>query len=209
MSPGLILFKKTGKEILKLNRTKFLRLTASQLHQKLPARNKTSITRFKKQTTVLYSKSHETNPSTSLFLSDPLSYYPLIYAKLQSCIFSSLHFWKTIDPEQDSRKHSDFNLVLIPPFSAVLIYCSQIFEIWLILVDSKPVYYKYTVGSQHLIFWPSSQRRVHEHTAQLEPNLRILINCVSYNPITVLVPNEVRAFLGWMTSSDMGFSPSW
>jgi len=112
------------------------------------------------------------------------------------------------DPEQDGRKHSDFDLVLIPPFSAVLIYCSQIFEILFILVDSKPVYYKHTMESQHLIFWPSSQRRVHEHTAQLQPNLRILINCVSYNPITVLVPGEVRAFLGgWMTSRDMGFSP--
>jgi len=111
------------------------------------------------------------------------------------------------DPEQDGRKHSDFDLVLIPPCNAVFIYCSQIFEILFILVDSKPVYYKHAMESQHPIFWPSSQRKVHKHIAQLKPNLRILINRVSYNPITVLVPSEVRAFLGWMTSRDMGFSP--
>jgi hypothetical protein len=99
------------------------------------------------------------------------------------------------DPEQDGRKHSDFDLVLIPPFNAVFIYRSEIFEILFILVDSKPVYYKHTMESQHLIFWPSSQKKVHEHTAQLKPNLRILINHISYNPITV-DPSEVRAFLG-------------
>jgi len=100
------------------------------------------------------------------------------------------------DPEQDDRKHSDFDLVLIPPFNAVFTYCYKIFEIFFILVDSKPVYYKHAMESQHLIFWPSSQRKVHLHAAQLKPNLRILINCISYNPITVLVPSEVRAFLG-------------
>jgi hypothetical protein len=37
---------------------------------------------------------------------------------------------------------------------------------------------KKTVGCLHLIFWPGSQRRVHCHTAKLEPNQRVAIDGV-------------------------------
>jgi hypothetical protein len=41
------------------------------------------------------------------------------------------------------------------------------------------VYYKETVECRLIIFWPGSQRTVHCHTAELEPNLRVSIDRVS------------------------------
>jgi hypothetical protein len=46
-------------------------------------------------------------------------------------------------------------------------------------VQNKILYYKETVECRHLIFWPGSQRRVHCHTANPEPNRRVAVDGVT------------------------------
>jgi hypothetical protein len=45
-------------------------------------------------------------------------------------------------------------------------------------MENKILYYKETVESLCLIFWPKSQRRVHCHAAKLEPNWRVTVDWV-------------------------------
>jgi hypothetical protein len=63
-------------------------------------------------------------------------------------------------------------------------------------VENKIVYYKDTTDSRHLIFWPESQRRVHRHTAEPEPNRRVPVGRVP-----LLVPRYLHAdymyFMEW------------
>jgi hypothetical protein len=67
------------------------------------------------------------------------------------------------------------------------------FEVTVKKLENKVVYYKETVGSQHLIFWPGSQRRVHCHTAKPESDQRVsicwvpLLMGISYLPVQAFI----------------------
>jgi hypothetical protein len=72
-------------------------------------------------------------------------------------------------------------------------------------VENKIVYYKDTVECRYVIFWPGNQRRVHCHTAKLEPNQSVatdwvlLLVSVAYPKISICLVGNGEFGMGTLS----------
>jgi hypothetical protein len=79
-------------------------------------------------------------------------------------------------PGYPHHRHTCYQLSYNSELKEVFFYWT--YKVTVKKVGNTVVYYNKTVECLHLIFWPRSQRRVHCHTAKLEPNRWVTIDWV-------------------------------
>jgi hypothetical protein len=73
-------------------------------------------------------------------------------------------------------------------------YLYETYEATVKELENRTMYYEEAVECRYLICWPGSQRRVHYHTAKLEPNRRVSIDRVNLS-LSLVTSEQVNVIV--------------